>query len=53
MILPWSESAKQACQLWVIPSTDILGPIAEAIASHLGVSPYGLPRVFPLSEDYF
>ncbi|KAJ7967637.1 Pyruvate, phosphate dikinase regulatory protein [Quillaja saponaria] len=53
-----AESAKQACKLWGIPSTDILGPITEAIASHLGVSPSGLPRGapgrnFPLSEDYF
>lgn len=53
-----AESAKQACNMWGIPSTDILGPITEAIASHLGVSPSGLPRgapgrSFPLSEDYF
>ncbi|KAF3451666.1 hypothetical protein FNV43_RR07762 [Rhamnella rubrinervis] len=53
-----AESAKQACKLWGIPSTDILGPITEAVASHLGVSPSGLPRGapgrnFPLSEDYF
>ncbi|XP_050288695.1 probable pyruvate, phosphate dikinase regulatory protein, chloroplastic [Quercus robur] len=52
------ESAKQACQLWGIPSTDILGPITEAIAAHLGVSPSGLPRgapgrTIPLSEEYF
>lgn len=53
-----AESAKQACRHWGIPSTDILGPITEAIASHLGVSPSGLPRGapgrnIPLSEDYF
>ncbi|KAG2684228.1 hypothetical protein I3843_10G066200 [Carya illinoinensis] len=53
-----AESAKQACNMWGIPSTDILGPITEAIASHLGVSPSGLPRgapgrSFPLSEEYF
>lgn len=53
-----AESARQACKLWGIPSTDILGPITEAIASHLGVSPSGLPRgapgrSFPLSDDYF
>lgn len=53
-----AESAKQACKLWGIPSTDILGPITEAIASHLGVSPSGLPRGapgrnFPLSDEYF
>ncbi|XP_002518539.2 probable pyruvate, phosphate dikinase regulatory protein, chloroplastic [Ricinus communis] len=53
-----AESAKQACKLWGIPSTDILGPITEAVASHLGVSPSGLPRGapgrnFPLSDEYF
>lgn len=53
-----AESASQACKLWGIPSTDILGPITEAVASHLGVSPSGLPRSapgrsFPLSEEYF
>lgn len=52
------ESAKQACRMWGIPSTDILGPITEAIAAHLGVSPSGLPRgasgrTIPLSEEYF
>lgn len=53
-----AESARQACKLWGVPCTDILSPITEAIASHLGVSPSGLPRGapgrnFPLSEDYF
>lgn len=53
-----AESAKKASELWGIPSTDVLGPITEAIASHLGVSPSGLPRGapgrnFPLSEEYF
>lgn len=53
-----AEAAKQACKLWGLPSTDILGPITEAIASHLGVSPSGLPRGapgrnFPLSDEYF
>ncbi|XP_065876999.1 probable pyruvate, phosphate dikinase regulatory protein, chloroplastic [Euphorbia lathyris] len=49
-----AESAKQACNLWGLPSTDILGPITEAIATHLGVSPSGLPRgTAPLSEEYF
>ncbi|KAL9456273.1 hypothetical protein AB3S75_005488 [Citrus x aurantiifolia] len=53
-----AESAKKACELWGIPSTDVLGPITEAIASHLGVSPSGLPRGapgrnFPLGEEYF
>ncbi|XVF87673.1 hypothetical protein PTKIN_Ptkin18bG0139300 [Pterospermum kingtungense] len=53
-----AESAKQACKLWGIPSTDVLGPITESIAAHLGVSPSGLPRGapgrnFPLSDEYF
>lgn len=50
--------AKQACKLWCVPSTDVLGPIIDEISSHLGVSPSGLPRGasgrnFPLSEEYF
>lgn len=51
-----ASSAKQACKLWGVPSTDVLGPITEAIATHLGVSPSGLPRGasgLPLSDDYF
>ncbi|XP_058092557.1 pyruvate, phosphate dikinase regulatory protein 1, chloroplastic-like [Magnolia sinica] len=53
-----AESAKQACQLWGVPSSDILGPTTEAIAAHLGVSPSGLPRGaqgrrIPLSKEYF
>lgn len=53
-----AESAKQACKHWGVPSTDVLGPITEAVASHLGVSPSGLPRgapgrSFPLTDEYF
>lgn len=53
-----AASARQACKIWGVPSTDILGPITEAIGSHIGVSPSGLPRGapgrnFPLSEEYF
>ncbi|XP_047308175.1 probable pyruvate, phosphate dikinase regulatory protein, chloroplastic [Impatiens glandulifera] len=54
-----SESAKQACKIWNIPSTDILSPITEAISSHLGITPSGIPRGAPgrrnsyLGEDYF
>lgn len=53
-----AASAKQACKIWGVPSTDILSPITEAIASHIGVTPSGLPRGapgrnFPLSEEYF
>lgn len=52
-----AESAKQACQLWGVPSTDILRPTIEAIAAHIGVAPSGIPRGGPgrnpLTEDYF
>lgn len=53
-----AEAAKKACQLWGVPSTDILGPTTEAIAAHLGVAPLGIPRgaahrQIPLSDDYF
>ncbi|KAK3433367.1 hypothetical protein EUGRSUZ_D00815 [Eucalyptus grandis] len=53
-----AESARQACKLWGVPSTDVLGPITEAVATHLGVSPSGLPRgapgrSFPLTDEYF
>ncbi|KAL8512054.1 hypothetical protein ACS0TY_018493 [Phlomoides rotata] len=53
-----AESARQACQLWGVTSLDVLSPITEAIASHLGVSPSGLSRWAPgressLGEDYF
>ncbi|KAI8525170.1 hypothetical protein RHMOL_Rhmol13G0208400 [Rhododendron molle] len=53
-----AEAAKQACRIWGVPSTDILGPITEAVASHLGVLPSGVPRGAPgrsshLTEEYF
>ncbi|KVH97397.1 hypothetical protein Ccrd_000508 [Cynara cardunculus var. scolymus] len=53
-----AASALHACKRWGVPSTDLLSPITEAIALHLGVSPSGLPRgapgrKFPLTEDYF
>lgn len=53
-----AESARQACQLWGVTSLDVLSPITEAIASHLGVSPSGLPRwaagrTSSLGEEYF
>lgn len=53
-----AESAKHACRLWGVPSTDILGPTTEAIAAHLGVAPSGIPRGAPgrnapLSAEYF
>lgn len=53
-----AQSAEQACRIWGVPTTDILGPITEAIASHLGVSPSGLPRGAPgrpshLTDEYF
>ncbi|KAH0458647.1 hypothetical protein IEQ34_011461 [Dendrobium chrysotoxum] len=52
-----AESAKQACKLWGVPSTDILRPTIEAIAAHIGVAPSGIPRGAPgrnpLTKDYF
>lgn len=53
-----AESAKHACSLWGIPSADVLGPITEAVSSHLGVTPSGIPRGapgrnVPLTEEYF
>lgn len=51
-----AESARQACQLWGVTSLDVLSPITEAVASHIGVSPSGLPRWArnnSLGEDYF
>ncbi|KAG6423530.1 hypothetical protein SASPL_113929 [Salvia splendens] len=53
-----AESARQACLLWGVTSLDVLSPITEAVASHLGVSPSGLSRWAPgrnssLGEDYF
>ncbi|RWR85159.1 pyruvate, phosphate dikinase regulatory protein 1, chloroplastic isoform X1 [Cinnamomum micranthum f. kanehirae] len=53
-----AECAKHACQLWGVPFTDILGPTTEAIATHIGVSPSGIPRGapgrnLPLTKDYF
>ncbi|XP_062190483.1 probable pyruvate, phosphate dikinase regulatory protein, chloroplastic isoform X2 [Phragmites australis] len=53
-----AEATKKACDLWGVPSTDVLGPTIEAIASHIGVAPSGIPRSSPsrknqLSEDYF
>eukprot|EP01018_Ginkgo_biloba_P009724 Gb_34413 [translate_table: standard] len=53
-----AEAAKKGCQLWGVPHTDILGPTTEAIATHLGVAPLGVPRgspsrKTPLSKHYF
>lgn len=53
-----AASAQHACKVWGVRSTDILRPITDAIACHLGVSPSGLPRgapgrKFPLTEAYF
>ncbi|KAK9714904.1 hypothetical protein RND81_06G129600 [Saponaria officinalis] len=52
-----ATAAEKACKLWGVKSIDVLGPITEAIASHLGVSPSGLPRgaggQTALTEDYF
>lgn len=53
-----AEAANQACSVWGVKSFDILGPLTDAIGSHLGVSPSGLPRwaqgrSSTLNEDYF
>ncbi|KAG7623573.1 Bifunctional kinase-pyrophosphorylase [Arabidopsis thaliana x Arabidopsis arenosa] len=53
-----AKSAKQACDQLGVLSVDILGPIIEGIASHLGVSPSGLTRGAPgrvktLNDAYF
>ncbi|XP_010931130.1 probable pyruvate, phosphate dikinase regulatory protein, chloroplastic [Elaeis guineensis] len=53
-----AESAEHACNLWGVPSADILRPTTEAIAAHLGVPPSGIPRgapgrKAPLTEEYF
>ncbi|OQU90040.1 hypothetical protein SORBI_3002G324400 [Sorghum bicolor] len=53
-----AEAAKKACDFWGVPSTDVLRPTVEAIASHIGVAPSGIPRSSPsrkgqLTEDYF
>ncbi|KAG8080273.1 hypothetical protein GUJ93_ZPchr0007g3680 [Zizania palustris] len=53
-----AEATKKACELWGVPSTDVLRPTIEAIASHIGVAPSGIPRSSPsrkgqLTEDYF
>uniref|UniRef100_A0A1J3EKA9 Pyruvate, phosphate dikinase regulatory protein 1, chloroplastic n=1 Tax=Noccaea caerulescens TaxID=107243 RepID=A0A1J3EKA9_NOCCA len=51
-----AEAAMRACKLWSIPSLDMLGPITDAISSHLGATPSGLSRGVTnssLNEDYF
>ncbi|VVA96102.1 unnamed protein product [Arabis nemorensis] len=53
-----AKSSKEACDLRGVLSVDILGPIIEGIASHLGVSPSGLTRgardrVKTLNDAYF
>ncbi|KAJ4892681.1 hypothetical protein Rs2_19475 [Raphanus sativus] len=53
-----SKSAKEACDQLGVLSVDILGPIIQGIASHLGVSPSGLTRgaagrLKTLNDAYF
>ncbi|KAJ1291186.1 hypothetical protein BS78_02G298900 [Paspalum vaginatum] len=53
-----AESAKKACDFFGVPCTDVLRPTVDAIASHIGVAPSGIPRSSPnrqgqLTEDYF
>ncbi|XP_010931118.1 probable pyruvate, phosphate dikinase regulatory protein, chloroplastic [Elaeis guineensis] len=42
-----AKAVEQACKIWGVPSTDILRPTTEAIASHFGVAPSGIPRGAP------
>ncbi|KAL6840751.1 hypothetical protein ACP4OV_029615 [Aristida adscensionis] len=53
-----AEAIKKACDFWDVPSTDVLRPTVDAIASHIGVAPSGIPRSSPnrqgqLTEAYF
>ncbi|KAL6656671.1 hypothetical protein ACP70R_004451 [Stipagrostis hirtigluma subsp. patula] len=53
-----AEAIKKACDFWDVPSTDVLRPTLDAIASHIGVAPSGIPRTSSrrqgqLTEDYF
>ncbi|TVU38608.1 hypothetical protein EJB05_11992, partial [Eragrostis curvula] len=53
-----AEAIKKACDFWEVPCTDVLRPTVDAIASHIGVAPSGIPRSSPnrktqLTEDYF
>ncbi|KAF3602086.1 hypothetical protein F2Q69_00039321 [Brassica cretica] len=53
-----SKFAKEACDQLGVISVDILRPIIEGIASHLGVCPSGLTRGAPgrvktLNDEYF
>ncbi|CAM6004203.1 unnamed protein product [Sphagnum balticum] len=38
-----AEAANQACEMLHVPHINILGPITNALHSHLGVSPSSLP----------
>ncbi|XP_008801176.2 probable pyruvate, phosphate dikinase regulatory protein, chloroplastic [Phoenix dactylifera] len=42
-----AKAVEQSCKLWGVPSTDILRPTTEAIASHFGAAPSGIPRGAP------
>lgn len=53
-----AEAAQKACEMLHVPHINILGPITDALQSHLGVSPSGIPRGAPgrktsLSKQYF
>ncbi|CAK9879653.1 unnamed protein product [Sphagnum jensenii] len=42
-----AEATNQACEMLHVPHINILGPITDALHSHLGVFPSGLPRGAP------
>ncbi|KAG0565229.1 hypothetical protein KC19_8G175100 [Ceratodon purpureus] len=53
-----AEAAQKACEMLHVPHINILGPITDALESHLGMSPSGIPRGAPgrktaLSKQYF
>lgn len=53
-----AEAAQKACEMLHVPHVNVLGPITDALQSHLGVTPSGIPRGAPgrkstLSKQYF
>eukprot|EP00897_Mesotaenium_endlicherianum_P009713 jgi/Mesen1/8770/ME000524S08070 len=52
------EAAEVACAAMSVPYVDMMGPILDAVATHLNVTPMGLPRGAPgrkssLTQQYF
>lgn len=53
-----TDAANKACEMLHVPHVNILAPITDALTTHLGVSPSGIPRGAPgrktnLSKQYF